>query len=158
MLPAANTEAATLNKPLVKSVRFSRAISNQVALTESAPSDASEVFVIIREMVVGPNVSSIRVFVNAETLTSKTPNSDPHFAGEIGILSHPKSSEGDHNGHHKAPPTALIDLTDTLRALAKKSMLKDDNISVQLIPVLRNGMKDGGDAMVIPATIEIVVI
>ncbi len=156
VLPAANTEAATLSKPLVKSVRFSSAMSNQVALT--APADAAEVFVIIREMDVGPNVSSVRVFVNAETLTSKTPNSDPHFAGEIGILSHPESSDGEHSGHHKAPPTALIDLTDTLRTLAKKSMLKGDNISVQLIPVLRNGMKDGNDAKVIPAVIEIVVI
>lgn len=160
VLPAANTEAATLRKPLMKSVRFTSALRNQVNSNTVDPNEAAEVFAIIREMDVGPNVSSVRVFVNAQSLSAKTLSDDPHFAGEIGFLAHPDEPQAgeDHGGHHKAPPSALIELTDTLRDLAKRGLLKGDNISIQLLPVLRDGAKDGDDVKIIPAVIEIVVV
>jgi tyrosinase len=160
VLPAANTEAATLRAPLVKSVRFSSALQSQVTGPPADSNAAAEVFAIIREMDVGPDVSSVRVFVNAQSLSYATPSSDPHFAGEIGFLAHPDDpgAGGDHTGHHKAPPSALIELTDTVRDLARRGLLKSDNISVQLLPVLRDGAKDGAGAKIVPASIEIVVV
>lgn len=157
VLPAANTEAATLQAPLVKSVRFSNTLQAQVTTPQAESNDAAEIFAIIRDMAVGPDVSSVRVFVNAQSLSSATPSNDPHFAGEIGFLAHPES-DGDHTGHHKTPPSALIELTDTVRELAKRGLLKSDSISVQLLPVLREGAKDGEGAKIVPASIEIVVV
>ena len=160
VLPAANKDAATLKAPLVKSVRFSASLKNQVIApaTESATQpDAAEVFAIIRDMAVGPDVSSVRVFVNAPALSASTPLDSEHFAGEIGFLAHP-DTEGEHAGHQKTPPSALIELTDVVRDLAKRGLLTTDNISVQLVPVLREGAKDGAGATIIPASIEIVVV
>jgi tyrosinase len=160
VLPAANTEAATVREPLVKRVQLSSALQSMVVdKAESDPASA-EVFALIREMQVGPDVSSVRVFVNAESPSANTPLSDPHFAGEIGFLAHPDSTDGHsgHEGHEKAPPTALLEITDTVRNLAKLGMLKGDNISVSLLPVLRNGARDGAGAQVVPAVVEIVVV
>ncbi len=160
VLPMANTEAATLRAPLVKSVRFSSALRSQVVEPIETSSEAAEVFAIIREMSVGPDVASVRVFVNAKSLSQSTPDSDPHFAGEIGFLAHPDDAgaDGDHSGHDKVPPTALIELTDTVRGLARLGQLKGDNISVQLQPVLRTGARDSAGATVVPAVVEIVVV
>lgn len=156
VLPAANTEAATLRAPLVRRVRMPSTLKSQVLAPMGAAKDDAEVFALIRDMEVGPDVSSVRVFVNADALTPQTPDTDPHFAGEIGFLAHPDSGEG-HEAHGKAPPSAMIDLTSTVRDLAGRGLLKDDRISVHLIPVLRDGARDGAGARVVPASIEIVV-
>jgi tyrosinase len=159
VLPTANKDAATLKTPLVKSVRFSAALQRQVVpeAKESADTDTAEVFAIIRDMAVGPDVASVRVFINAPAISAKTPMDSAHFAGEIGFLFHQQDDDS-HAGHHKTPPSALIELTDTIRDLAKRGLLTTDNISVQLVPVLREGAKDGTGATIIPASIEIVVV
>jgi tyrosinase len=160
VLPAANTEAATLRAPLVKRVRMSAALQAQVTGPAANAPEAAEVFALIREMDVGPDVSSVRVFVNADGLNANTPNSDPHFAGEIGFLAHPDSTDehAEHGGHDKAPPSAMIELTDTVRELSRLGMLSGDRISVHLVPVLRQGAKDGAGARVVPAVVEIIVV
>lgn len=157
VLPAANTEAATLRAPLVKRVRMSTAMQAEVVDSGAGPVDGVEVFALIREMAVGPDVSSVRVFVNDDAVTANTPSSDPHFAGEIGFLAHPEGAGG-HEGHEKAPPSAMIELTDTVRALSKRGLLGGDQLSVQLVPVLRDGARDGAGARVVPAAVEIIVV
>lgn len=157
VLPAANTEAATLRAPLVKRVRMSTAMQAEVVDSGAGPADGVEVFALIREMAVGPDVSSVRVFVNDDAVTANTPSSDPHFAGEIGFLAHPEGAGG-HEGHEKAPPSAMIELTDTVRALSKRGLLSGDQLSVQLVPVLRDGARDGAGARVVPAAVEIIVV
>ncbi len=157
VLPAANTEAATLRAPLVKRVRMSTAMQAEVVDSGAGPADGVEVFALIREMAVGPDVSSVRVFVNDDAVTANTPSSDPHFAGEIGFLAHPEGAGG-HEGHEKAPPSAMIELTDTVRALSKRGLLGGDQLSVQLVPVLRDGARDGAGARVVPAAVEIIVV
>lgn len=157
VLPAANTEAATLRAPLVKRVRMSTAMQAEVVDSGAGPADGVEVFALIREMAVGPDVSSVRVFVNDDAVTANTPSSDPHFAGEIGFLAHPEVAGG-HEGHEKAPPSAMIELTDTVRALSKRGLLSGDQLSVQLVPVLRDGARDGAGARVVPAAVEIIVV
>ncbi len=54
-------------------------------------------------------------------------------------------------------PSALVDLTSTLRNLASFGMLKDDRISVHLLPTLREGATNGA-ATVVPAVVEIAVL
>lgn len=160
VLAAQNTEAATLRAPLVKRVRLSDELQSQIVEPAQNSPEAAEVFVLIREMDVGSDVASVRVFVNADAVNADTPLSDPHFAGEIGFLAHPESIEGHegHAGHDKALPSALIELTDTVRGLSARGMLGGDRISVHLVPVLRHGARDSARARVVPATVEIVVV
>jgi tyrosinase len=138
-----NRLAATPAKPLRQEATFPKMVA---ALT--AP-EGPEVYALIRDMKVSPDVESVRVFVNAPNVTAATPDSDPHFVDQIGILLH---SETD--AHHKAPPSALVDLTPALRNLAKLGQIKGDTISVLLLPVLRPGAT-AATASVVPASVEI---
>ncbi len=144
LLRAPNSVAATVAKPLRKEAKFPK-----MAAGLTGP---EEVYALIRNMVVSPDVESVRVFVNATNVTAATPDSDPHFVDQIGILLH---SEKD--AHHKAPPSALVDLTSTLQNLAKLGEVKDDTVSVLLLPVLRPGAAATA-ATVVPASIEIAVL
>jgi tyrosinase len=145
VLKAPNQLAATPTKPLHREAKMLPSV-----LAEKAPGGrAVEVYALIRDMKVSPSVESVRVFVNAPEATVKTPSSDPHFVDQIGFLLHSETEQ-----HHKAPPSAVVDLTPTLRNLAKLGQLKGDTISVVLLPVLRPGASDK-DASVVPASIEI---
>lgn len=151
ILPAPNTEAATPSRPLVKKVRMHKSMRSLVTAEAAPATRTPEVFALIKDIAVTPNVEAVRVFVNAENLSSDTPDTDPHFVTHISFLKHGA------DGHHKAPPSTLVDLTDTLKNLSKQGLLRDDTISVHLLPVLREGTTDG-KAEVIPASIEIAVL
>ena len=157
MLASINTQPATIARPLTKQVRLPQSLQTMVIDRNAEAADAAEVFALIKEMEVGQDVASVRVFVNAEMLTAATPDSDPHFVTEIGFLAHGGDQTG-HEDHVKAPPSALVDLTATLRNLAKLGLLKDDRVSVHLLPVLRDGKADSDSATVVPAVIEIAVL
>lgn len=153
-----NKAAATPTKPLVTNARFANNLKTHVTPLGADASDSGEVFVIIRDMEVTPNVASVRVFVNSSAQPLAASDSNDHLAGEIGILAHPDSSgdaHGSHGAHHKAEPTAILEITDTLQKLANSGKLKTNDISIQLVPVLRQGAKDSQDAKVVPASIEI---
>ncbi|MFL6262783.1 MAG: tyrosinase family protein [Thermoanaerobaculia bacterium] len=149
VLRAPNHQAATPAKPLRQEAKVPRAV-----VTEKVPEGrrAPEVYALIRDMVVSPGVESVRVFVNAPQVNSKTPDTDPHFVDQIGILLHSEKDE-----HHKAPPSALVDLTPALRNLAKLGQLQGDTISVVLLPVPRPGASQASVSAV-PASIEIAVL
>jgi len=151
VLPDTNSEAATPTHPLVKKAQLRAPMRKLVMAEAAAGTRAPEVFALIKEMVVTPNVEGVRVFVNAPDVSPATPDTDPHFVTQISFLLH---GEG---GHHKAPPSALVDLTSTLRALSKQGLLNDDTISVHLVPILREGVS-AVDASVVPSTIEIAVL
>jgi tyrosinase len=150
VLPGPRHLAATPAKPLRQEAKLPR-----TTLAEKAPEGGRtlEVYAIIRDMMVSPSVESVRVFVNAPNVTSKTPDSDPHFVDQIGILLHSEKDE-----HHKAPPSALVDLTPALRKLEKLGQLQGDTVSVVLLPVLRPGVAANTAASVVPASIEIAVL
>jgi len=148
VLRAPNQLAATPGRPLRKEATFPRM---GASLTAPAPQGqrAPEVYALIRDMVVSPDTESVRVFVNATDVTAATPDTDPHFVDQIGILQH---SETD--AHHKAPPSALVELTPALRNLAKLGQLKGDTVTVTLLPVQRAGAA-AASASVVPASVEI---
>lgn len=157
-LPAANLEAATLRRPLVKRVRLAPVLKRDIVDLPDSNAQAKEIFAVIREMQVGPDVAAVRVFVNAGGAPIGAPGEDPRFAGEIGFLVHPDGdpAHGDHTGHDKMAPSAILELTDTVRALAKRGLLDGDQVSVHLVPVLREGARDSASAKVVPAAVEIV--
>jgi hypothetical protein len=149
LLRTPNTLAATVAKPLRKEAKLPKLGATMAAPAPPEGQRGTEVYAIIRNMKVGADVQAVRVFVNAPNATASTPDTDPHFVDQIGILQH-----SDHDEHHKAPPSALVDLTSTLRNLAKLGEIKDDTISVVLLPVLREGAA-AAKGSVVPASIEI---
>jgi tyrosinase len=149
ILRAPNTLAATAAKPLRKEAKLHKLGAAMAAPAPPEGKRGTEVYAIIREMKVGADVQAVRVFVNAPNVTASTPDTDPHFVDQIGILQH-----SEHDVHHKAPPSALVDLTPTLQKLAKMGEIKDDTISVVLLPVLREGAA-AANSSVVPASIEI---
>lgn len=155
ILPTPNQEAATLQKPLVKQSRISKPLRDMVVNKAAANARTPEVFALIKDIEVSPAIEAVRVFVNMENANTDTPDTDPHFVTMIGFLEH--SGHGGTN-HGKMPPSALVELTATLRGLAASGMLTDNSISVALVPVLREGVAADQTAKVVPATIEIAVI
>jgi tyrosinase len=151
VLTSPNRQAARLTRPLIKEVRLHPNLRAMVADDNRAPAQDAEVFALIKDIQAGPAVSGLRVFVNAQNPSASTPDSDPHFVTEVGFFAHPPG----HGNHHKGLPSVVVDLTDALRRLAKLGKLQDDRITVQLLPSLREGAKDGDAAAVVPAVVEI---
>jgi len=154
-LPALNTDAATPDTPLVKQVKLHASLRTLVT-TEQEATRTPEVFALIKDIDVPASVEAVRVFVNAENVTSRTPDTDPHFVTEIAFLSHAGGHEG--HGEHKSAPSTLVDLTPTLRALSASGQLKDDTISLQIIAVPRQGSAATDKPEVVPASVEIAVL
>jgi tyrosinase len=148
VLRAPNSVAATAARPLRKEATFSK-VGAAMAAPVAEGQRGSEVYALIRDMKVSAGTEAVRVFVNAPNVTAATPDSDPHFVDQIGILQH-----SEHDAVHKAPPSALIDLTPTLRNLAKLGELKGDTISIVLLAVQRQGAAATA-ASVVPASVEI---
>lgn len=154
VLLSPNSEAATPDKPLIKQARLNSSRLAMVTAESKGAERAPEVFALIKNIAVPGSVEAVRVFVNASNVTADTPDTDPHFVAQISFLRH----DGDHADHAKAPPSTLVDLTPTLRELAKGGQLKDDTISLQIIAVKREGAEDAGKPEVVPASVEIAVL
>lgn len=153
VLATPNTDAATPEKPLIKRAQLKKSVRNLV-VAENQPKRTPEVFALIKHIKVPAAIDAVRVFVNADNVTAQTPDSDPHFVTQISFLRH----DGGHGEHgHKEDPSALVDLTPTLRALSKSGELKDDTISLQIIATRREGVTDG-PTEVVPAVVEIAVL
>lgn len=154
ILPAPNRVAATPKKPLVKEAQLHKSMLGLMMAVAPAGKRAPEVVALIKDMAVSSNVESVRVFVNADKVDATTPDSDPHFVRQISFLAH-----GEGGGHsHKAPPSVVVNLTDTLKKLSQQGLLKGDTISVHLLPVLREGAAASAQDQVVPASIEIAVL
>lgn len=155
VLAEPNTDAATAEKPLVKRAQLRKSVRNLV-MAEDQAKRTPEVYALIKHIKVPASVEAVRVFVNAANLTAATPDTDPHYVTQISFLRH-DGGHGEHDEHgEKEDPSALVDLTPTLRALEKAGELKDDTISLQIIAVPRAGTD--GPTEVVPAVVEIAVL
>ena len=112
----------------------------------------TEVVALISDIQVPDNVGAIRVFVNHPAVSLDVPETDPHFVTTVAFLHH---GRGGGEGHHKALPSTIVDLTETLRGLSKSKRLTDDNVTVQLVPVALPGVEPTAVTPVIPASVEI---
>lgn len=116
---------------------------------------AKEAFAILSDVQLGEKTLGVRVFVNLEVAADQNiPATNPHFVTTISFLAHKKVGA---HAHHKAPPATAVDLAPTLRKLAAANLLKNDKISVQLLPVAMPGALFE-DATVSVGSIEIVLI
>ncbi len=149
LLPDVENQAATLTAPLSKTARLHPATRDTVLATAPTERHGAEVFALLREIELTPGIESLKVFVNAPSVSPDTPESDPHFVTRIGFFAH-----GEHDAHHKAAPSILVDLTDTLRRLATEKLLGGESITVQLLPELRAG-SDPEAERAVPASVEI---
>ena len=100
---------------------------------------------------VGRPVHVIESFFNSENVSLDTPLSDPHFVTVFSFLTMPK------NGTHKGLPSVSVDLTDTIKKLAKTKSVDDDTITVQLLPVPKQGVSSSEVGTMTVESIEIAV-
>jgi len=151
----ANTTAATASAPL--SLPFVLKSETLKAVTGSAALGTAqrrpEVIALITDIMIGPDVHAIRVFINRDNLSEDVPDTDPHYVTTLGfLLAH---SQGD---HHTSRPSAIVNLTDTIATLSKANALTDDKITMQLLPVPAEGVALEAAGTVVPASVEIAVI
>lgn len=161
--PARKTKAPRVKVANAASAKATAVLSLPVALnaaelqtvvkpvTESAA--PREVVAILSDIKIGDKVRAIRVFVNRDTVSQDVPDTDPHFVTTLSFLRH----KGDHAGH-KALPSTIVNLTETLQNLSKTKGLPNDKITVQLLPVPEPGAPAGAVGEVTPASIEIAII
>lgn len=146
-----NSAPATPGSPLAIPFTLGQAALRGAARPESGK-PASEVVALISRIRVTDAVKEIRVLVNHPAPSAKVPVSDAHFAGSIAFLKH---SSGAH-GHRKAPPSAIVNLTETLRRLGASA--KGDQLTVQMVAVPKPGTAQAEAAKVVPAVVEIAVL
>jgi tyrosinase len=147
----ANAAAASPEAPLA--VPFSLP-QPRLGAAPSGPTAAREVVAIISDIQVGENVKEIHVLLDHPAPSLKVPETDPHFVARIGFLRH-SSKDAGHD--HKALPSAIVDLTDTLRNLGASGKAADQ-ITVQLVPVPKPGAAAAEAAKVVPAAVEIAIL
>jgi tyrosinase len=147
----ANAAAASPEAPLA--VPFSLP-QPRLGAAPSGPTAAREVVAIISDIQMGENVQEIHVLLDHPAPSLKVPETDPHFVARIGFLRH-SSKDAGHD--HKALPSAIVDLTDTLRNLGASGKAADQ-ITVQLVPVPKPGAAAAEAAKVVPAAVEIAIL
>ena len=152
---AANTLAARAMAPLSMSVPLKSAMLQPAIKPTTEKAAPREVVAIISDIQIGDNVRAIRVFVNRDTVNQDVPETDPHFVTTLSFLKH---GNGDGHAGHKALPSTIVNLTETLQNLSKTKGLPNDKITVQLLPVPAPGAPADKVGEVKPASIEIAVI
>jgi tyrosinase len=67
--------------------------------------------------------ADVRIFLNCDYLSVDTPLSDPHYVGTFSFFG---EDSGGHGGGHAANPSFAVDLTETLRRLARQKRITGD--------------------------------
>ncbi|MBA1290048.1 tyrosinase family protein [Pseudomonas japonica] len=122
-----------------------------IAGTDTPPNNR-EVFAVLRDIVMGENVNTFRVFINLMEASLDVPDSDPHFVRTVSFLRHTMAG---HAGHGGALSTQ-VNLTATVRRLAQAGLLTGDQITVQIVPVPAPGVAASQVGTVTPGSVEIV--
>ena len=140
-LAARNLPAATPSDPLsitlqADAAALERAIAPaSAAALESAGMAPRSVLALIRQMAPTDSENTkLRVFVNLPDVTENTPTTDPHYVTTIGFF-----LPSETHGGHEMRPSAAVDLTAALRRINAENPLVSDQITVQLVPVPREG-------------------
>lgn len=126
-----------------------------------APSTSPrEVVALINDIQIPDNVRSIRVFVNRDTVGLDVPVTDPHFVTTLSFLRHGASHGGHHAGpaHGQARPSAVVNLTETLRRLGQSKGLPNNTVTVQLVAVPAPSTPASNVGTVVPGSIEVALI
>lgn len=149
------TASATASAHLSVPFTLGNAALESVTPSTNANSASRDVVAIISRIKISEDVRAIRVFVNLDSLDQNVPDSDPHYVTTLSFLKHNTSG----GMHHMKLPSAIVDLTDTLRRLSlTEGPTNSDKITVQLLPVLAPGAPSGAVGEVAPASIEIALV
>ncbi len=154
-----------------RGVPFQLEARNLAPLQAAAPAPAApgprEVVALISDIHIADNVRAIRVFVNRDTVGPDVPVTDPHFVTTLSFLKHGGSApagpagHGDHaahgadSGHAGRRPSAMVNLTETLRRLSQTQGLQGNTITVQLVALPFAGTPAAEVGTVVPASVEI---
>ena len=90
-----------------------------------------------------------RVFINCGYLSPETPISDDHYVGTFGFF-----GPADDHGEHVGAQSMVLDIGPALNRLYGSADVPPDQISVQILPVLRPG-SEGEGGTVSPQRIEV---
>ncbi|MXS85513.1 polyphenol oxidase [Nitrosomonas sp. HPC101] len=144
-----NISAATLAAPLRLSLPLENQILQDVIKPVAENTEGRELVALISDIKISDNVQAIRVFINRETVNLDVPDTDPHYVTTLGFLKH---------GSDHGLPSAIVNLTEALKNIAKTNSLANDEITVQLLPVPKPGVATTAVSNVLPASIELAVI
>lgn len=125
---------------------------DEVIAGSNTPPNNREVLAVLREVQMGDNVTTFRVFINLMEASASVPDTDPHYVRTVSFLRH---TGGSHAGHGSLPSTQ-VNLTATVRGLAQAGLLTGDQITVQIVPVAEAGVAAADVGAVTPGSVEIV--
>jgi tyrosinase len=101
---------------------------------------------------------AVRVFINLPGADSRTPATDPHFAGSFAFFGTPEEgTTSASGGEHKQRPDFIVNITDTLRTLKRNEALTDTTpLSVQLVAVAFAGSFERPDTTLLLEKIDVI--
>lgn len=132
------------------------AVNAPLSMTLTVPAHAAtpgkRVFAILRGVKSGPQLASMRVFVELAQPRPGMPVDDRHFVATtnfFAVNAHSYHSGGVNHGHCYS-----IELT---HALARLNLLdlQRNTLTLQIVPILKEGGRNGSDALVTPGTVDI---
>ncbi|MGH7488907.1 MAG: tyrosinase family protein, partial [bacterium] len=136
-----NTLAATSNRPISVPVTLGRNVREILKIPQLPPSGPSAPLFAAPQRVIATLIgmqppkdtsTRVRLFVNCDYLSPRTPLSDPHYVTSISFFSS-EPADMDHDGDY----TVSADITAALSKVARVQDLHGDQIVVQLLPSLR---------------------
>ena len=131
VVPISNQKRIFLSRPI--SLRSDVSVNDFSAIVE-ANKQSDRVFVRVKYAQSPPtNDFFVRVFINKPNANSKTPDTDIHYAGSFAFFG---THTGHHDGKHQHKTEYLVNVTDTLKELRQKGVLRSgEAVSVELVAV-----------------------
>ncbi|MDV3468911.1 tyrosinase family protein [Stenotrophomonas sp. C3(2023)] len=109
-----------------------------------------DVYAVLNDIHLSAHVVGVRVFVNLPDTADDASPEAPQFVSELGFL------PGGHHGGGEHRHSASVNLSPALRRLASLGLLRDDTLTLRLVPVYAEGTDPGTQpGEVIPGAVTI---
>ena len=155
-IPIVEKAAISIARPMSRETKMSTGDFASIVNSDTAK---EKIFATI-EFAQLPATSdfAVRVFVNLPTADSRTPNTDPHYAGSFAFFGTPLPNAPEAPDHQHQQPMFLVNITDTLQRLRKNQELKEGTpLSIQLAAVPFGGKFEKEDTELVLNKIEIII-
>jgi tyrosinase len=156
-IPIAERAAISIARPASRETRMSAADFSSIVNSNTAE---EKIFATV-EFAELPATSdfAVRVFVNLPNADTRTPNTDPHYAGSFAFFgTHPPMANAPAASEHEHQPKFLVNITETLQRLRKNQELKEGTpVSIQLVAVPFGGKFEREDTELVLNKIEIII-
>ena len=155
-IPIAERASISIARPASRETKMSTADFASIVNSDTAK---ERIFATV-EFAELPATSdfAVRVFVNLPTADTRTPSSDPHYAGSFAFFGTQLPNAPAAAEHQHQQPKFLVNITNTLQRLKKNQELKEGTpVSVQLVAVPFGGKFEKEDTELVLNKIEIII-